>query len=179
MQTMRLVPHPASPPATAMRMDFACAIKGGWLTLRWRIEGASGLAIPPFAGRRRADGLWRTTCFELFVKGQGAPYSEFNLSPSEAWAAYDFDGRREGMRDRAMPVPPVCTWRGGGPRLALFDAALPLNALPALPCRIGPAAVIEEGGGRKSFWAADHGQAQPDFHDPACFAGTLAAPDMP
>lgn len=177
MQTSPLVPHPAYPPSPALRMHFACDVKGGWLTMRWRIEGSCELAIPPFAGRRRADGLWRTTCFELFVQAQGTAYSEFNFSPSEAWAAYDFDGPREGIRDRNVPIAPVCTWRGGGPHIALFDAALPLAALPALPCRIGPTAVLEEAEGHKSYWAVGHGKAQPDFHDPACFAVMLAAPE--
>jgi hypothetical protein len=45
-----------------------------------------------------------TTCFELFLAedseaAQGA-YAEFNLSPSERWAAYDFDGYRVGMAAR-------------------------------------------------------------------------------
>lgn len=179
MQTSLLVPHSAHPPSSALEMHFASSVKGGWLTMRWRIEGSSNLAIPPFAGRRRADELWRTTCFELFVQGEGAGYCEFNFSPSEAWAAYDFDRPREGMRNRQVAAAPVCTWRGGGPRLALFDAALRIDALPALPCRIGPTAIIEETGGRKSYWAAVHGRPQPDFHDPACFTVTLAAPDVP
>ena len=58
-----------------------------WLRLRWRIEGAQALVVPPFAGKGRADELWKTTCFELFLRpGGGASYCEFNLSPSERWA---------------------------------------------------------------------------------------------
>lgn len=150
-----------------------------WLTLRWRIKGAKSLTVPPFGGKARDDDLWRTTCFELFVRGIGTErYTEFNLSPSERWAAYDFSGYREGRADAAMPRTPVCTWRGSGD-IALFDAAIPRAALPPLPALIGLSAVIEEAGGTKSYWALAHPDGPPDFHDLACFALTLAAPAMP
>jgi hypothetical protein len=42
-----------------------------WLRLRWRIEGAGAVMVPPLAARGFADGLWRTTCFELFVRAEG------------------------------------------------------------------------------------------------------------
>ena len=38
------------------------------------------------------------------------------------------------------------------------------------------AAVIEEEGGAKSYWALSHPADKPDFHDPTCFTATLAAP---
>jgi hypothetical protein len=48
---------------------------------------------------QRADELWKTTCFELFlsVSGQG-DYYELNFSPSGNWNAYHFDSYREGMK---------------------------------------------------------------------------------
>lgn len=134
--------------------------------------------MPTLAGKGRADGLWRTTCFELFVRSDGAGYAEFNLSPSERWAAYDFAGYREGMTERAMPRDPVCTPRRGQSVL-IFDAAIPAAALPALPWLYGLTAVIEEAGGVMSYWAIAHRPDKPDFHDEACFAATLAAPERP
>ncbi len=155
------------------------ALRDHWLELRWRIEGAASLVVPPLAGKGRADGLWQTTCFELFVRApDGDAYSEFNLSPSERWAAYDFAGYREGMMNRAMPRDPICTLRRGQ-GVALFDAAVPLAGLPALPLEFSLTAVIEEQGGTKSYWAMAHGAGKPDFHHRTCFAGTLAAPGRP
>ncbi len=149
-----------------------------WLQLRWRVEGAGALVVPALAGRGRADGLWRTTCFELFVAGEGGAYAEFNLSPSERWAAYDFSGYRHGMAQRAMPRDPGCTMRGSGATV-IFDAAVPRAALPPLPWRYGLCAVIEEAGGVNSYWALGHPPGKPDFHHPDCFAATLAAPAAP
>lgn len=148
-----------------------------WLRLRWRIDGSRALVVPAFAGKGRADDLWRTTCFELFLMpGRGPAYCEFNFSPSERWAAYDFAAYRHGMAERAVEREPQGTMRLGS-SFAIFDAAVPLSALPNAECRANLAAVIEEEGGVKSYWALAHSSDKPDFHDPACFVGTLAAPE--
>lgn len=151
-------------------------LDANWLTLRWKAEGAGQIVLPSFAGTGRADGLWQATCFEFFVRTAGAPnYSEFNLSPSEQWAAYDFTDYRAGMAERPVPRAPVCTPRRGTSVL-IFDAAIPATALPPLPWHYGLTAVIEEAGGVKSYWAMAHFPRKPDFHDPACFAASLLAP---
>jgi len=175
-----LLAHPVQQPVavTAITVRLRRAITH-WLRLRWRVEGSQRLVVPPFAGKQRADGLWQTTCFELFVRSQGeTAYAEFNLSPSERWAAYDFASRRKGMTRRPMPRDPVCTMRAGG-KTAIFDAEVPLAGLPPLPWQYGLCAVIEEEGGTKSYWALAHPPGRPDFHDPACFAAELPAPGAP
>jgi hypothetical protein len=65
----------------------------GLLSLWYVVQGdAERLVIPPAVEERRADNLWQTTCFELFLKpAEGASYLEFNFSPSGEWAAYAFD----------------------------------------------------------------------------------------
>lgn len=173
-----LVRHPEFPPLKLSQVTATIGIASPhWLKLRWRIEGADKLTIPPFAGKARADGLWQTTCFELFLRapGEGA-YVEINLSPSERWAAYDFAGYRAGISERAMPRDPVCTMRGSG-SLAIFDAAIPLAGLPAMPWTFGLSAVLEEEGGTKSYWAIAHPSEKADFHHADCFAATLTAPE--
>ena len=112
------------------------------------------------------------------MDGAGPAYCEFNLSPSEQWAAYDFSSVREGMADRPLPLAPTCTWRSGS-AFAIFDAAIPLASLPSVPARAGLTAVLEEEGGHKSYWALGHAREKPDFHDPSCFTATLAPPEAP
>ena len=172
-----LQPHPIhSPEAVSAVTARILGVDGSWLKLRWRVDGSHSLVVPPFAGKGRADGLWQTTCFELFLMPDGGPgYCEFNLSPSERWAAYDFAGYRDGMAERSVEREPQGTMRLGS-NFAIFDAAIPLSALPGSACRMNLAAVIEEQGGAKSYWALAHPADKPDFHDPACFVATLAAP---
>lgn len=172
--------HPAHQPTLIRRVEARILSHDAqWLRVRWRVLGAEKLVVPPFAGKGRADGLWQTTCFELFLQHENSPaYVEVNLSPSERWNVYDFEARREGMKERPMPREPECTMRQGTD-MAIFDAAIPATGLPELPLRYGMTAVIEETGGAKSYWAMAHpadGSA-PDFHDPACFTGLLAAPE--
>ncbi|MEO5707681.1 MAG: DOMON-like domain-containing protein [Alteraurantiacibacter sp.] len=180
MQTHLLVAHPACPPAGVSTVEARWGVVGAWLQLRWRIEGAAKVVLPAFAGRKRADDLWQTTCCEMFLQPDGAEtYVEFNFSPSEAWAAYDFNGWRQGMAERSLSHDPVITPRPGR-NLLIVDVAVPLHDLPALPAALSLTAVIEEQGGTRSFWAMAHGNPErPDFHDPACFGARLAPPEAP
>ena len=178
MQTYQLSAHPAHPPEGVKSVEArVVGIDDAWLRVRWRVEGAQRLVVPPFSGRGRADELWRTTCFELFLHppGAGESYVELNLSPSERWAAYDFSSFRAGMADRPASREPDCTMRVGS-SFAIFDAAIPRDLLPPLPAAANFAAVIEERGGAISYWALLHTTGKPDFHDPACFTAELAPP---
>ncbi len=176
MQTHELVAHAAHPPLAIRSVEArVLSLTDNWLRVRWRIDGPQHLIIPPFAGKGRADNLWKTTCFELFMMPKdGTPgYSEFNLSPSERWAAYDFDDYRAGMTERPFPREPDCAMRTGQ-AMAIFDVSLPRSQMHEPPCAIGLAAVLEERGGVKSYWALSHHKEEPDFHDPACFSAALA-----
>ena len=180
METHSLIPHPDHAPLAVKSIEARVISRDeNWLRLRWRIEGSSRLVVPPFGGKGRADGLWQTTCFEAFLMpARGPAYVELNLSPSERWAAYDFASYRDGMAERPFPREPECTMRQGS-TFAIFDAAVPNAGLPAERCAMALTAVIEEEGGVKSYWALAHPAGKPDFHDPACFTATLAAPERP
>ena len=173
----KLLPHPSRPSDAVSSVEARIIGRDAqWLRVRWRTEGAQGLVVPAFAGKGRADELWKTTCFELFLKPAGGEaYCEFNLSPSERWNAYDFESYRDGMTERPFPREPECTMRRGS-TFAIFDAAVPLAGLPAADCAMGLCAVIEEQGGIKSYWALEHPEGAPDFHAAACFAAELPAP---
>jgi hypothetical protein len=69
MQTYRLKAHPAHPPARITGVEGrVIGLDDDWLRVRWRVDGAQDLIVPAFAGRGRADELWKTTCFELFLR---------------------------------------------------------------------------------------------------------------
>jgi hypothetical protein len=177
LETVALIPHPLHPPA-AVRGVQACllGVSAQRLRLCWRVDGAQDLVLPPAAGAERADGLWQTTCFEVFaLRDDGDAYVEWNLSPSGRWNAYDFAACREGMTPRSLQQGPEISLRGDAGAGALeFDAALPLAGLPPLPCRLGISAVIEERGGIKSYWALAHASGSaPDFHARAGFTARL------
>ena len=68
MGTHRLAPHPDFPPRSVRGVEVQWVETGNALRLRYRVDGHDKLVIPPFAGRGRADELWRTTCFELYIQ---------------------------------------------------------------------------------------------------------------
>ena len=180
MQTHLLVAHPDHPAVAVTQVEARIIGQdANWLRARWRIEGTRQLVVPAFAGRGRTDQLWETTCFEIYLKPLGGDaYCELNLSPSERWNAYDFDGYRAGMRERPFPHEPECTMRQGS-TFAIFDAAIPVAGLPDADCAMGLCAILEERGGTISYWALAHPAGKPDFHAPDCFAVALAAPGSP
>jgi hypothetical protein len=148
---------------------------GTSLACRYSLHGEiARVLVPRLGGGHRADGLWKHTCFEAFVAADDAPgYFEFNFSPALAWAAYRFDYYRAGMTAATLAQAPGLTVRRSGGHLEL-TATVYLAGLPRLSqaraLRVGLAAVIEEEGGRLSYWALRHAAGNPDFHHPDGFA---------
>ena len=139
------------------------------LRIRYEALGRiSDLAIPAPAASMRADKLWRTTCFELFLRSvEATAYREFNFSPSGQWAAYEFRAYREGMNDASLPGDPVIETEAYPDRFVV-DVRLSLD-LSSDPYLIGLSAVAEEQTVGTSYWAVSHPSERPDFHHPACF----------
>jgi hypothetical protein len=164
MAVHRLQPHPAAPPhaVTAVRCAVARQGPAAW-RLDFEVAGPAGaLVLPETREPRRTDGLWKTTCFELFVRRPGeAGYFEFNLSPSCEWAAYAFDGYRQRMIDLDVAAPVIEA--ASGALMASITTPAPGPWLASI------SAVIEEANGTKSYWALAHPSDKPDFHHPDSF----------
>jgi hypothetical protein len=132
------------------------------------------LLLPPTSAPVRADGLWEHSCFEIFVRLPGeAAYRELNFAPSGAWAAYRFESHRHGRQDEEIPAPRIATSaeKGGYELQASCLLDLPAQS----PWEVNISAIIEETGGRKSYWALAHPPGKADFHDPACLVLQLPA----
>ena len=129
------------------------------------------LRIPAPQPPRRTDGLWRHTCFEVFVTADGEAYREFNFSPSGEWAAYAFTRYRDGG-PLAVIAAPCVDARVDGSKLVL-DALMPSGCLPAREAaarwRLGLTAIVEDAAGVLSYWALEHPPCRPDFHHPDGF----------
>ncbi|WP_260582301.1 DOMON-like domain-containing protein [Sphingopyxis sp. PET50] len=172
---MLLTCHPDTPCSTDLFISVdAIRNRPELLYLRFIIDGdMDKIVMPPRRTLGRTDGLWQTTCCEAFLKPEGRrDYLEFNLSPSTAWASYQFDDYRAGMRE-ADAAPNFD--RVGGIFQAMFDFTDQPDLHDAA-WRVGLSVVIEEKGGTKSYWALAHPPGKPDFHHPDCFALTLGAP---
>ena len=159
-----LIPYPDETKFCPAAISVEIENEGGLLRLRFIVEGDPDVvAWPAEAPARRADGLWRHTCFEAFVATRDG-YREFNLSPSGQWASYRFDGYREGMR----AADEVCVIE----RLDRSRNPIVLEGrieLPADARRLALSAVIETMDGSTTYWALAHPSDKPDFHHPDSF----------
>ena len=153
-------------------------MSAGKLVLSYAVYGHIGeLRLPPLAASTRGDELWQHTCFEAFVgTAADAAYYELTVAPSTRWAAYRFDGYRSGMRVAAEIGAPTIETQST-PQCYRLRAAL--DVTPALPrdvgWRLGLAAITEDTGGRKSYWALAHPPGKADFHHFDCLALEFSA----
>jgi hypothetical protein len=175
---LNLVPHPANPSGIRelkvwASIDHAASLAAVATTNIWFGVGAPAnrFVIPVSEGPHRADELWKTTCFEAFLRPMGEErYQEWNFAPSGDWAAYEFTSYRDGMTSSEI---------GAEPYIRMEDNFTwwTLGATIAIPAdtnwQLGLSAVLEEKDGTKSYWALAHPGEKPDFHDPGCFAAHL------
>jgi hypothetical protein len=167
--------HPESPCQAVSAIEVEIA-RPGPLVLTYRVMGAMAkLIMPAMAAAARTDGLWRRTCFEAFV-GVGDGYLELNFSPSTEWAAYRFTSYRAGMAPALDLAAPAIAVSADMETLELrVSVDLPADAEGPL----GLSAVIEEPGGRLSYWALGHRPGKPDFHHWRAFAIDLPSAGRP
>ena len=174
MPTYNLVPHPDFPPVAASGVQVDARREGDSLMLAYAVRGGERALWPAPACSTRADDLWRATCFELFLMFDDQEhYVEFNFSPSTCWAAYAFEGHREGRTPLEIGAPRIERRSDG------VVVACDLSALPRGDHQMGLSAVMEEEGGVLSYWALAHPPGAPDFHHAACFAARLPSPERP
>lgn len=179
---LTLKPHPDTLCEAVREIAVEVVREACCLSLRFEIEGdIADIAFPRWRNAGRADELWKRTCLEAFVGDEGASsYAEINLSPSNQWALYAFDGPRQGMRtpDGVERRDGVAHQDAGRYLLqATFDLDR-LDLLSTRPWRLGLSAIIELKDGSKSYWALAHPPGQPDFHHPDAFAAILS-PESP
>ena len=74
------------------------SLDGALLVARYQPDSIEDVSWPAFTDLHRADELWRSTCFELFIsKPEASAYLELNISPDGGWNCYAFDSIRTGM----------------------------------------------------------------------------------
>jgi hypothetical protein len=136
----------------------------------FRLEGRlDGIVLPAAGPSIRTDGLWKSTCFEIFWQGIGEEgYREFNFAPSGQWAAYGFDRYRDGMREAPVDAIAVSCSHSATDGMGELVLTASLAADLASPAQVGLSAVIEHAGGGMQYWALAFPPGPPDFHSEAC-----------
>jgi hypothetical protein len=177
---LTLLPHRSSPPTEPRfnvwaSVDHAAAFGSAATTNIWFgvSAPASRFAIPEAGEPTRTEELWRTTCFEAFLRADDEDgYYEWNFAPSGNWAAYHFSSYREGMAEAEVTAPPYIRMEDN---LTWWAVGATISVAADRRWKLGLSAVLEEQDGTKSYWALGHPSGdKPDFHAADCFAAKLA-----
>lgn len=166
-----LVLHPSCDSGAVRKVTASVQVTQSGCDAEFRFEGdLSQIKIPTHQPPAREDDLWKTTCFEIFWQPIGGTYyREFNLSPSSRWAAYDFDGFREGMRDAPVPAISLACSHNDGELVLKASIAADL----ADPAQVALNAVVEDNAGNIQYWALAFPPGKPEFHSEACRMKTV------
>ncbi len=169
----RLVPFQQTLPF-AIEADLT--MKASLITIQFQLDAnfISVLGLPS-ASRLwtaedipRKDELWKTTCFEAFLKPKAsACYYEFNFSLGPAWNAYEFTGYRK-------PQPPSVSHAFALQSLSWnaekkFLSAQLENKTAFREFDVSLTSVIEDSNHHIHYWAVTHAAGEPDFHSPGSF----------
>ncbi|MCB0405378.1 MAG: DOMON-like domain-containing protein [Bdellovibrionales bacterium] len=135
--------------------------KHGELWVTFSVTGADVVLPPLSSAPTFKEGLWQSTCFELFVAGTTGPsYEEWNFSPSGDWWHAEFKDYRIQTENTARPAAPqIRTATHSGVRI---EIRVPAFSLPHSAC--APCAVLKHQSGEISYWAMEHSGNKADFH---------------
>ena len=167
-RSFSLVPFPSARPLPAVKISGTVERRDEVLYLGYDLLGPTGaISIPaPSAEPVRRDGLWKETCFEMFLGPLKADrYWEFNFSPAGHWNVYRFEAYREGMHEEQAftALPFFVKSRQGALNLSVeLDLAKIIPQGQAL--KVGISAVLISAEGDCTYWALTHPGPQPDFH---------------
>lgn len=178
----QLICHPQTPAVTVDAIEVKVQrLESGRLWFRFHLEGQlNALALNEPRPPERTDGLWKSTCFEAFLRGsRDGYYLEYNFGPSGQWAAYAFTDYRFGANDLWVEKAPEILLDASESHFAMETEIVLPTDWRKLPIELNLTAVIEETDGTKSYWAFRHPPGKPDFHHKDCFALKLEAPRRP
>ncbi len=122
---------------------------------------------------RRLDDLWKTTCFETFVKPKTAQnYYEVNASPSGDWNLYQFSDYHKDMAEAgAVKTFKIETIHEKKSLQCKYGIDLKQISMPNKNLDLGLSCILETKSGELSYWAVNHKREKdkPDFHLAANF----------
>ncbi len=122
---------------------------------------------------KRLDDLWKTTCFETFVKPKMAQnYYEVNASPSGDWNLYQFSDYHKDMAEASSVKDfKIQSILEKNSLTCSYFINLKEISLPNKNLDIGLSCILQTKAGELSYWAVNHQKQKdkPDFHLAANF----------
>lgn len=174
MRVHTLKPFAMNQNVKQLQLEAALRKVDGFLDVEFSLQGMDDKVFWPDAlvAQMPREGLWQSTCFEVFVNYNGSQYIEWNLSPSKEWYAYAFNAYRDPqpyILDAFRPdAQDAKEFKKKGVVVARIGIDRALKSLGVVDpentkLAIGLSAVIKVNG-ELSYWALKHSAEKPDFH---------------
>jgi hypothetical protein len=155
-----------------LSVQGSLSLTGGQLRIQYILSQHANTAENPVIwppanpSPRRRDGLWQSTCLELFISTPTSQsYWEYNFCPSGDWNIYQFNGYRSGLEEQPGSNQPRMSNSQESGRFALTVVTqLPDPLMNQHELSLGITAVVAQRSGQNSHWALHHGGGEADFH---------------
>jgi hypothetical protein len=159
-----------------IQLDVDLKAEGPILKLQFEISNnVDSVLLPEMANDpKRVIGLWESTCFEIFIKNPlSDSYYEFNFSPEGHWNCFYFNNPKEKLKECtnvAFPVSAVTI----APEHYRFSIEINTESLKegfwsSKEMEFGLTTIIEDEKNNLSFWAIEHHDEAPNFHNFSSF----------
>lgn len=157
--------------SSRFRVVFFYMIETQFIRFTYQVSGSIdelNLSILKEADKfQRRDELWLDTCFEFFIQESGSSYEEFNLSSSGDWQNYHFLNYRDTRSLSDGCVSELVT--SFKPRSYEISGVFNVPfIITREKLRFNPVVVLKTSE-QTLYYAKDHPQSKPDFHDQACW----------
>lgn len=167
VRTFCLLPFPGTAGLSGVTISGGVRRSREVLSVRYDLSAdAADITLPqPCGPPERRNGLWKETCFELFLAEKGVDaYREFNMSPAGHWNVYRFDAYRQGMReDTAFASLPFSVVNHRNAIVLSLEINVGTIVRSGVPVQVALSAVLASRDG-VSFWALAHPGEHADFH---------------
>ncbi len=137
------------------------------LKVEYEIVGdVSDYHFPKESQQKRANELWKDTCFELFIANASSKeYYEINISPSTEWNAYHFKSYKEEMKESDALFPPFIQTQHLLNRCIFSFQMSFQESILEKELELNLALILLDNQGIRHFYAINRRKEFPDFHD--------------
>ena len=134
------------------------------------VKGVSEEYIfPNIESLKRADELWKATCFELLLADDSEAYYELNFSSSLSWNFYLLDSYRAEPKEVELLEEPMisCEYKNNEFHILFELESKEINFEKFKSYNIATILLTKEK--ERTFWAIEHLGNKPNFHNKESF----------
>jgi len=159
-----------------IQLDVDLKSDGPILKLQFEITNdVNNILIPSRAiTPKRVIGLWESTCFECFIKNPNSDsYYEFNFSPDGHWNCFFFETPGKELKECNNIAFPTTISKHNDDHFS-FSVEINTESMKegfwsSKEMEFGLTTVIEDEKNNLSFWAIEHHDERPNFHNFSSF----------